>query len=242
MEAFINAQSRKNNELEEGYKQLQTHNKMMETQITQLVSTLKEKSSTSLPSQGIDPREHANAIVTRSGKSLGEVQVEEVGKSSETLSPQIVKDHDDELDEHDKSQQVAMENENQPKNEDVLRKLYVNIPFTDAIKQMPTYAKFLKDILSNRRNVDFVEMINIPETCSAIIQNKLPTKLKDPGSFSIPGAINDLIIDRALCDLGASINLKPLSMCKRLNLGELKPTNISLQLADRSVKMPMGKL
>ena len=125
---------------------------------------------------------------------------------------------------------------------EVLKKLYVNIPLTDAIKQIPTYAKFLKDILSNNTSVDLVETINIPENCSAIIQNKLPTKLKDPGSFSIPCSINNFSIDRALCDLGASIILMPLSMCNRLNLGTLKPTNISLQLADRSVKLPLGKL
>ncbi|XP_021728310.1 uncharacterized protein LOC110695381 [Chenopodium quinoa] len=107
---------------------------------------------------------------------------------------------------------------------------------------MSTYDKFLKDILSNKREVDFVETINMPENCSAIIQNKFPTKLEYPGSFSIPCVIGEMVIDCALCDLGACISLMPLSLCKRLSLGELKPTYISLQLADRSVKMPLGKL
>ncbi|KAL2943582.1 NAD-dependent protein deacylase [Bienertia sinuspersici] len=79
MEAFINAQSKKNVELEEGYKQLQSHNEMMESQKAQLVSALKDKSNTLLPSQGIDPREHANVVVTRSGKCLGDVHVKEGG-------------------------------------------------------------------------------------------------------------------------------------------------------------------
>jgi len=72
--------------------------------------------------------------------------------------------------------------------------------------------------------------------------NKLPPKLKDPGSFSIPRLIGNMHIDCALCDLGSSVNLMPLSLCKKLKLGEIRPSTISLQLADRSVKYPMGIL
>ncbi|XP_056697456.1 uncharacterized protein [Spinacia oleracea] len=106
---------------------------------------------------------------------------------------------------------------------------------------MPTYAKFLKDILTKKRVVDVVESISLPESCSAIIQNKLPTKLKDPGSFSIPCAIGELVIDKALCDLGASVSVMPFSIFQRLNVGELNPTQVSLQLANRLVKLPLGK-
>ena len=125
---------------------------------------------------------------------------------------------------------------------EVLKKLYINIPFTKALQQMPTYAKFLKDILSNKRKLEEYETMALTEECSALIQNKLHPKLKDPGSFSIPCVIGTVNFEKALCDLGASVSLMPLSVCKKLDMGELKPTTISLQLADRSVKHPIGIL
>ena len=85
-------------------------------------------------------------------------------------------------------------------------------------------------------------MINLSEQCSAIIQRKLPEKLKDPGSFTIPCSIGGHNIEKALCDLGASINLMPSSILRRLNIGDLTPTSISLQMADRSIALPRGIL
>ncbi|XP_021750404.1 uncharacterized protein LOC110716078 [Chenopodium quinoa] len=73
-------------------------------------------------------------------------------------------------------------------------------------------------------------------------RNTLPKKLDDPGSYSIPVKLGDIEINKALCDLGASVSLMPLSICKKLQMGELKPTRISLQLADKSVKFPLGVL
>ncbi|XP_048229383.1 uncharacterized protein LOC125369942 [Ricinus communis] len=113
---------------------------------------------------------------------------------------------------------------------DILKKLQINIPFLDTISEMPSYAKFLKDMLSNKRKIEENAM------------NKLPKKLGDPGSYSIPTKLGDIKIKKALYDLGASVSLMPLSICKKLQMGELKPTRISLQLADRSVKFPLGIL
>ncbi|XP_050889476.1 uncharacterized protein LOC127094726 [Lathyrus oleraceus] len=107
---------------------------------------------------------------------------------------------------------------------------------------MPSYAKFLKEILSNKKKLEDEEIVMLTVECSAIIQNNMPHKLKDPGSFSIPCVIKKFIIDKALCDLGASVSLMPLSTCEKLNLGELRPTKTSLQLDDRSVKFPVGML
>ncbi|KAJ9162814.1 hypothetical protein P3X46_022558 [Hevea brasiliensis] len=125
---------------------------------------------------------------------------------------------------------------------EVLKKLYINIPFTDVISQMPSYAKFFREILSNKRRLEDYETVALTEECSAILQNKLPPKLKDPGSFSIPCHVGETSIERALCDLGASVSLMPLSICEKLKVGDLKPTTISLQLADRSIKYPVGIL
>jgi len=107
---------------------------------------------------------------------------------------------------------------------------------------MPSYAKFLKQILSNKRKLEEHEIVAVTEECSVAIQNKRPAKLKDPDSFSILCLIWNVPINHALCDLGSSLSLMPLSLCEKLELGELRPTTISLQLADRSVKYPMGIL
>ncbi|KAK5846099.1 hypothetical protein PVK06_002370 [Gossypium arboreum] len=105
---------------------------------------------------------------------------------------------------------------------------------------MPTYAKFLKELLTNKRKFEDLSTVKLNEECSTILQNKLPTKLKDPGSFTIPCLIGSLNVEKALADLGASINLIPYKMFKQLGLGEPKPTGMSIQLADRSVKYPRG--
>ena len=80
--------------------------------------------------------------------------------------------------------------------------------------------------------------MNLTEECNAILKRKLSQKMKNPGSFTIPCTIENSIFERALCDLGASINLMPLSILRRLGLGEARPTTITLQLADRSPKHP----
>ncbi|XP_010248092.1 PREDICTED: uncharacterized protein LOC104591019, partial [Nelumbo nucifera] len=105
---------------------------------------------------------------------------------------------------------------------------------------MPKYAKFLKEVMSNKRKWKDCEMVKLNEECSAILQNKLPPKLKDPRSFSIPCTIGNAEFEKALCDLGASINLMPYSIFKRLGLHKLTSTTITLQLADRSIKYPRG--
>jgi hypothetical protein len=121
-----------------------------------------------------------------------------------------------------------------------LKKLNITIPFTETITQMPTYAKFLKEILTNKRTIEEVGTVSLNEECSALFSNKLPPKLKDPGSFVIPCKIGDTKFNRCLCDLGASVSLMPKSIYKRLNLIELKATRMSLQLADKSVRFPEG--
>ena len=107
---------------------------------------------------------------------------------------------------------------------------------------MPLYAKFLKEILSKKRKIAEEGIVNLTTTCSAIIQQKLPAKMKDPGSFTIPCSIGKYEFKKALCDSGTSINLMPLSMVKRLCLRELTPTVITLQMADRSMAQPEGIL
>ncbi|GKA95333.1 retrovirus-related pol polyprotein from transposon TNT 1-94 [Tanacetum coccineum] len=94
---------------------------------------------------------------------------------------------------------------------------------------MPKYAKFLKCLLSNKARLKEACMITMNERCSAVLLNKLPSKEKDPGSFTIPCDIGHLHIDNALADLGGSISLMPYTMYEKLGLGELKPTRMSLE-------------
>ena len=111
---------------------------------------------------------------------------------------------------------------------EVFKKLHINIPFADALEQMPSYVKFMKDILSKKRRLSDFETVNLNEECSAILQRKLPQKLKDLGSFTIPCTVGNSIFERALCDMGASINLMPLSIFRRSGLGEARLTIVTL--------------
>ena len=122
----------------------------------------------------------------------------------------------------------------------ILKQLHINIPLIEALEQMPKYAKFFKDIISKKQKLEEHETVMLTEESRAILQKKLPPKLKDSGSFTIVCNIGKSYFDRALCDLGASINLMPLYVFRKLGLGEVKPTTISLQLADRSIKYPRG--
>ena len=125
---------------------------------------------------------------------------------------------------------------------DIFKKIEINIPFVEVIKQMPTYVKFLMEILSKKRKIAEEGTVNLTATYSAVIQQKLPAKMKDPGSFTIPCSIGKYEFKKALCDSGASINLMPLSVVQRLSLGELTPTAITLQMDDRSMAQPEGVL
>ncbi|XP_057755920.1 uncharacterized protein LOC130975106 [Arachis stenosperma] len=123
---------------------------------------------------------------------------------------------------------------------EIFKKLQINIPFAEASEQMPLYAKFLKELMTRKRNWKEKETIVLTEECSVIIQKKLPQKMKDPGSFQIPYIIGDINIEKALYDLGASIKLMFLTMMRRMKIEEAKPMRMALQLADKTIKFPHG--
>ena len=123
---------------------------------------------------------------------------------------------------------------------DIFKKLHINIPFMDVLENMPSYVKFMKKILASKKMLEEYGTITLTEECNSILQKKLPQKLQDLGSFAIPFSIRNRVSGKALCDLGASINLMPLSMFKRLRFGEPKSTTINLQLADRFYQHPRG--
>ncbi|KAK5802863.1 hypothetical protein PVK06_030491 [Gossypium arboreum] len=105
---------------------------------------------------------------------------------------------------------------------------------------MPNAMIFLKELLVNKRKLDEALHVELNAICSAILQNKLPNKLKDPGSFTIPCLIGSLDVNHALADLGASINVMPYKMFKQLGLEKPKQTRMSIQLADKNIRFPRG--
>ena len=131
---------------------------------------------------------------------------------------------------------------NQTEMLEVLRQVKVNIPLLDMIKQVPTYAKFLKDLCTIKMGLNVNKKAFLTEQVSAIIECKTPVKYKDPGCPTISVNIGGISVEKALLDLGGSVNLLPYSMYKQLGLGELKPTSITLSLADRSIKIPKGTI
>ncbi|XP_020209283.1 uncharacterized protein LOC109794224 [Cajanus cajan] len=112
--------------------------------------------------------------------------------------------------------------------------------FVEALEHMPSYARFMKELLTKKRKLSEDETVELEAGCSAIIQKSLPQKSRDLGSFTLPVTIGNLSVGKALLDLGASINLMPLSMLQRIGDVEVKPTRMTLQLADRSIKYPHG--
>ncbi|RYQ90536.1 hypothetical protein Ahy_B09g096592 [Arachis hypogaea] len=123
---------------------------------------------------------------------------------------------------------------------DLFASLHVNIPFIKTIQQMSAFIKYMKELLPRKSSLKEGQTIVMNKECSALIQPQLPTKKKDPGSFHVPCAIGETMFDRALYYLGASINLMPLSLVKRLQINEILPTDVVIRLADKTQKQARG--
>ncbi|GJU32399.1 reverse transcriptase domain-containing protein [Tanacetum coccineum] len=123
---------------------------------------------------------------------------------------------------------------------DVIRAVRINVPLIDVLAGMPNYGKFLKELISNKHKIEQISVAFLSDESSAMIQNKVPPKLGDPGSFLIPCNFNKTLSCNALADLGASINLMLYSLYAKLSLESLKPTKMSVRLADISFQYPVG--
>ncbi|XP_062102905.1 uncharacterized protein LOC133813888 [Humulus lupulus] len=188
-----------------------------------------------LPSNTVvNPKENCQAISLRNGKQVEQPSIQKSVVQNEELGEKSDKNANGVTEDHQGSNKCPPFVDNQPVQ------LHINIPFAEALEQMPRYVKFMKEIMSKKRKMEDYETVALTEECSAILQRKLPQKFRDPGSFTIPCTIGKFECKHALCDLGASINLMPLSVLRRLGLGEASPTTVTLQLADRSVKHPRG--
>ena len=123
---------------------------------------------------------------------------------------------------------------------ELFKQVKVNIPLLDAINKTPSYAKFMKDLCIVKRKLGVNKDAFMTEQSTSLIRNNLPLKYKDLGSPTISIVVGNSKFGHALVDLGASVNLLPYSVYVELGLGELESTNITLQLAYRSVKIPRG--
>nr|GFC34929.1 reverse transcriptase domain-containing protein [Tanacetum cinerariifolium] len=130
-------------------------------------------------------------------------------------------------------------NEQIEKFYEIFKDMSFEISFTDALILMPNFASTLKALIGNKEKLSEMARTTMNEHCSAVILNKLPRKLGDPGKFLIPCEFLGMDECLALADLGASINLMPLSVWEGLSIPELTPTCMILELADRSVSKPI---
>jgi hypothetical protein len=114
----------------------------------------------------------------------------------------------------------------------------VHIPMLDAM-QVPTYARYLKDILNQKRQIPEIDKLAFVERCSVAILDGLPDKMGDPGVPTISSLIGTQKFDQALCDLGASVCVMPNVIYDQLNHDSLVPTSMHLQLVDQSIWCPV---
>ncbi|XP_070025752.1 uncharacterized protein [Nicotiana sylvestris] len=137
-------------------------------------------------------------------------------------------------------QRLAKKNgENQFKKfNQMMKSLSINLPLVEALEQMPGYAKFIKDLVTKKRSMNF-DTVKVTHQVNAIVHSMEP-KLENPGAFTIPCTIGSVEFSKALCDLGAIINLMPYSIFKALGIGKPRPTSMRLQMADHTIKRPLG--
>ncbi|KAM1450672.1 hypothetical protein ACFX2I_037890 [Malus domestica] len=217
-------------------------------QIADVVGQIRDQGR--LPSSTIpNPKggfESAKAILLRSGKEIGAAPMAPNLSNSSNKGKNVLNSIPTNvfpLNVPFPSRFLQSKNEEEEKYVlETFRKVHVNIPLLDAIKQIPKYAKCLKKLCTTKKRVREKEVVHVSENVSAILQHKLPPKCKDPGSFTIPCVIGNTRFKFAMLDLGASINVMPYSIYASMNLEALKNDGVIIQLADRSNAYPKGVL
>ncbi|GKA55981.1 reverse transcriptase domain-containing protein [Tanacetum coccineum] len=243
---------------------MQNHGQGLQNQMTNLTemlskfvnsNTASSSSSGSLPSNTVtNPKEDLKGITTRSGVAyqgptipttsssppkVVERETEPVVAPVSALmpNPRPSIPYPSRLNDQKRREKA---NDQIEKFYEIFRDLRFEISLTDALILMPKFASTLKALIGNKEKLSELARTPLNEHCSAVILNKLPEKLGDPGKFLIPYEFPGMDECLALADLGTSINLMPLSVWKRLSLPELTPTCMTLELADRSISRPIG--
>nr|GFA20623.1 reverse transcriptase domain-containing protein [Tanacetum cinerariifolium] len=199
----------------------------------------KPSTSSSLPSNTIpNPKGEAKSITTRSGISCKEPPIPPTGVDQQELVEVTM----------DTEPQNSDDKEKLRENDDILaakimeifRDLHFELSFADALIHMPKFTPMFKKLLNNKDKLIELTKTPLNKNCSVVILKKLSEKLGDPDRFLIPCDFTGLDNCLALADLGASINLMPLSIWKKLRLPTLNDTKMVLELADRTISKPTG--
>jgi hypothetical protein len=231
-------------------------NKMIETQLAQLAASLPSSESGGILGQPEPTQENLKLVTTRGGKTTRdpphpntiekkqkevtsesdeEVDTEEASPGEEGLRKTTPQEYvDTTLLPFPRRIKKPTVDEQFGKFVEVIKKLNVHIPFLEAM-QVPTYAKYLKDFLNNKRPLPTTDMVKLTDECSVAILKK-----KDPGCPTISCSIGSGHFTNALCDLRTSVSVMPKVVFDKLNYTSLSPTTMCLQLADQSVRYPTG--
>ncbi|GKA31071.1 reverse transcriptase domain-containing protein [Tanacetum coccineum] len=213
------------------------------------MNTASTSSSGSLPSNTVaNPRGDLKAITTRSGISYDGPPIPPPSSSlpnvvEQELEPVVAPKPKPSIPYPSRANKQKLREKDDnlaSKFVEIFRELHFELSFADALLHMPKFASMFKSLLNNKEKLFDLAKTPVNENCSAVILKKFPKKLGDPSKFLIPCDFPELVECLALADLGASINLMPLSIWKKLSLPELTPTQMILELADRSTTSPSG--
>ncbi|GJU93598.1 hypothetical protein Tco_1318354 [Tanacetum coccineum] len=121
-----------------------------------------------------------------------------------------------------------------------LKKLKINRSLIRTVKRMPEYLMHVKDVFSSKNPIMEKDAVRLNDRCTTVLQNQPPLKENDPGSFTLLCLIGNSKIRSALADLGASVDVMPFFMFKKLQIGNFQPTNMMVEMADMTKKAPKG--
>ncbi|XP_066342199.1 uncharacterized protein [Miscanthus floridulus] len=232
---------------------------MVESKLAQITAAIPINNEGKIPGQPKNSLEKVNAVTTRGGKSTRDPpnpnnkarkahKQQEEGPSASTKT-QKDQEEDEEMAPQDfvdtsylsfptrKRKQVV--DEQFARFIEMIEKIHVSVPLMDIL-HVPSYAKYIKDIINNKWSLPSTKVVKLAEECSAAILNRLPEKKKDPGCPIITCSIGTQQFDHALCDLGAGVSVMPKTFFDKLNFTHLAPTPMMLQLADSTVRYPVG--
>ncbi|XP_060182216.1 uncharacterized protein LOC132611871 [Lycium barbarum] len=198
-----------------------------------------------------NPTEPCKAVTLRNGRELGEVPSSELvlnKRADVELVPAKRTEIEQKVAEQPPTVPLPFPQRLQKQKADltckkfleIQKQVHIYIPLMELLQEVIKYAKYIKDVVANKRRLTEFETVALIEECSSKVRSKIPSKLKDPGNFTISITIGNVEVGPALCDLGASINLMPTSVFRTLRLGEPRPTTINLPLSDRSLAYPDG--
>ncbi|KAL7595942.1 hypothetical protein Lser_V15G29227 [Lactuca serriola] len=234
--------------------------KNLEKQVSQLaISVSKLESQGKLPAQTeANPKHNVCAITLRGGKSYDGPKFSVDQKEDEIVVEEATKEEKEEEKTSEKKPFIAeskvtpapfperlKSTKKEREENDIMqmfKRVQINIPLLEVIKQVPRYARFLKDLCVSKKKLKGNQVVTVGEHVSAVLQKRMPPKCKDPGVFTVPCKLGNLYVPRATLDLGASVNVLPYSLFKSIGVGTLSKTGVIIQLADRSLVHPKGVL